>query len=650
MKSGIDPLGIDPDVRPQDDLFAHVNGGWLAATEIPADRGRYGTFDVLREQAEEHVREIIEEVAAGSPTPGTVAAKVGDLFACFMDEETVEGLGVEPLRRDLDLVRGMESPRAVLGVSGALGRSGVAGVVIPFVNTDDRDPSRYVVYLEQAGLGLPDESYYREDQHEARRTAYVAHVERMLDLAGWADPSAAAARVMALETRIAAGHWDKVANRDPVATYTLVDREGLEALAPGIDWSAYLTALGAPATALDQVVVRQPDHLASIDAALAEEPVDSWRDWLAWHLVHAHAPYLSSAFVAENFDFYGRILSGVPEMRARWKRGVSLVEEALGEAVGQLYVERHFGPHAKQRMLELVDNLVEAFRRSLSAVPWMGEQTRAEALTKLGQFTPKIGYPDSWRDYSALEVVPGDLVGNVRRAVAFEIDRSFAKLGGPVDRSEWFMTPQTVNAYYNPGLNEIVFPAAILQPPFFDVDADDAANYGGIGAVIGHEVGHGFDDKGSMFDGTGTLRDWWTEEDRAAFQSRADALAAQFDTLETRDAPGHKVNGALTVGENIGDLGGLTIGYSAYRISLDGEPAPEIDKATGEQRFFLGWAQVWRGKARREEAERLLALDPHSPTDLRANAVRNLTEFHEAFGVAEGDGLWLAPQERVRIF
>ncbi len=650
MKSGIDPLGIDPDVRPQDDLFAHVNGGWLAATEIPADRGRYGTFDVLREQAEEHVREIIEEVAAGSPTPGTVAAKVGDLFACFMDEETVEGLGVEPLRRDLDLVRGMESPRAVLGVSGALGRSGVAGVVIPFVNTDDRDPSRYVVYLEQAGLGLPDESYYREDQHEARRTAYVAHVERMLDLAGWADPSAAAARVMALETRIAAGHWDKVANRDPVATYTLVDREGLEALAPGIDWSAYLTALGAPATALDQVVVRQPDHLASIDAALAEEPVDSWRDWLAWHLVHAHAPYLSSAFVAENFDFYGRILSGVPEMRARWKRGVSLVEEALGEAVGQLYVERHFGPHAKQRMLELVDNLVEAFRRSLSAVPWMGEQTRAEALTKLGQFTPKIGYPDSWRDYSALEVVPGDLVVNVRRAVAFEIDRSFAKLGGPVDRSEWFMTPQTVNAYYNPGLNEIVFPAAILQPPFFDVDADDAANYGGIGAVIGHEVGHGFDDKGSMFDGTGTLRDWWTEEDRAAFQSRADALAAQFDTLETRDAPGHKVNGALTVGENIGDLGGLTIGYSAYRISLDGEPAPEIDEATGEQRFFLGWAQVWRGKARREEAERLLALDPHSPTDLRANAVRNLTEFHEAFGVAEGDGLWLAPQERVRIF
>jgi putative endopeptidase len=337
-------------------------------------------------------------------------------------------------------------------------------------------------------------------------------------------------------------------------------------------------------------------------------------------------------------------------MRERWKRGVGLVEEALGEAVGQLYVERHFPPHAKEAMVELVDNLVEAFRRSLTQVPWMGDDTRREALAKLGQFTPKIGYPQRWRDYSALEVRPGDLLGNVRRAVAVEVDRQLAKLGAPVDRDEWFMTPQTVNAYYNPGLNEIVFPAAILQPPFFDVDADDAVNYGGIGAVIGHEVGHGFDDQGSQFDGTGTLRNWWTEQDRAAFQSLADALIAQFSELETRDAPGHKVNGALTVGENIGDLGGLTIGHLAYRISLGDAPAPELDGWTGDQRFFLGWAQVWRGAARRAEAERLLALDPHSPMDLRANAVRNLTEFHEAFGVAPGDGMWVAPQDRVRIF
>jgi putative endopeptidase len=650
VKSGIDQAAIDPDVRPQDDLFAHVNGRWLATTTIPQDRGRYGTFDVLRETAEEHVRAIIEEVAAGAPQPGTVAAKVGDLYASFMDEQAVEALGVSPLADDLARVAAVADAGDVVALSGALGRSGVTGGVIAFVNTDDRDPSRYVVYLEQAGLGLPDESYYREDAHADKRTAYVAHVGRMLALAGWPDPEGAAQRVMALETRLAAGHWDKVTNRDPVKTYTLVDLAGLAEMGPGIDWVRYLDGLGAGPGAFEAVVVRQPDHVHSLAAALAEEPVEVWRDWLAWHVIHTHAPYLSLAVVEENFDFYGRTLSGVPEMRERWKRGVSLVEEALGEAVGQLYVERHFPPHAKERMVELVDNLVEAFRRSLSQVPWMGDDTRREALAKLGQFHPKIGYPDRWRDYSALEIVPGDLLGNVRRAVAFEVDRQLAKLGGPVDRDEWFMTPQTVNAYYNPGLNEIVFPAAILQPPFFDVEADDAVNYGGIGAVIGHEVGHGFDDQGSQFDGTGTLRNWWTDEDRAAFQALADALIAQFDQLETRDAPGHKVNGALTVGENIGDLGGLTIGCAAYRISLRDEPAPELDGRTGEQRFFLGWAQVWRGLARRAEAERLLALDPHSPMDLRANAARNLTEFHEAFGVREGDGMWVAPQDRVRIF
>ena len=650
MKSGIDQAAVDPDVRPQDDLFAHVNGRWLATTQIPEDRGRYGTFDVLRESAEEHVRAIIEEVAAGAPEAGTVAAKVGDLYASFMDEDAVEALGVGPIAEDLARVAAVADAGDVVALNGAFGRSGVLGLVIPFVNTDDRDPGRYVVYLEQAGLGLPDESYYREDAHADKRTAYVAHVGRMLALAGWPDPEGAADRVMALETRLAAGHWDKVTNRDPVKTYTLVDLAGLAEMGPGIEWVRYLEGLGAGPQAFEAVVVRQPDHVRSMAAALAQEPVEVWRDWLAWHVVHAQAPYLSAAVVEENFDFYGRTLSGVPQMRERWKRGVGLVEEALGEAVGQLYVERHFPPHAKERMVELVANLVEAFRRSLSQVPWMGDDTRREALAKLGQFTPKIGYPERWRDYSALEIRSGDLLGNVRRAVAFEVDRQLAKLGGPVDRDEWLMTPQTVNAYYNPGLNEIVFPAAILQPPFFDVDADDAVNYGGIGAVIGHEVGHGFDDQGSQFDGTGTLRNWWTDEDRAAFRSLADALIAQFDQLESRDAPGHKVNGALTVGENIGDLGGLIIGYSAYRIALGDEPAAELDGRTGEQRFFLGWAQVWRGLSRRAEAERLLALDPHSPMDLRANAARNLTEFHEAFGVGEGDGMWLAPEHRVRIF
>ncbi|GGL41020.1 peptidase M13 [Phycicoccus endophyticus] len=650
MRSGIDQDAVDATVRPQDDLFAHANGAWVARTEIPDDRGRYGTFDLLREAAEEHVRTIVEEVAAGSPAPGSVAAKVGDLYAAFLDEQTVEALGAGPVLADLERVAHVQDASGLLGLLGELARDGVPGPVLPFVNTDDRDPDRYVVYLEQAGLGLPDESYYRAPEHAATLAAYAPHVARMLELVGHPGAQAAAERVLALETRLAAGHWDKVTNRDPVRTYTLLERAELDALAPQVDWSAFLAGMHAPEAAFAHVVVRQPDYLRALGAALEEEPVEVWRDWLAWHVVHAHAPYLSSAFVEENFDFYGRTLSGVPRIRARWKRGVSLVEEALGEAVGQLYVERHFPPAAKEAMLELVGNIVEAFRRSLSSVPWMGETTRAEALAKLEAFTPKIGYPDRWRDYSALVVDRDDLLGTVRRAAAVELDRNLGKLGGPVDRGEWFMTPQTVNAYYNPGMNEIVFPAAILQPPFFDAEADDAANYGGIGAVIGHEIGHGFDDQGSQFDGRGELRDWWTAQDRARFQALADALVAQFDRLETRDAPGRKVNGALTVGENIGDLGGLTIGYSAYRISLGQDPAPQLDGLTGPQRFFLGWAQIWRGKARTAEAERLLAIDPHSPTDLRANAPRNLTEFHEAFGTRPGDGMWLSEEERVRVF
>ncbi len=650
MRSGIDTAALDPDVRPQDDLFAHVNGTWLATTEIPGDRGRYGTFDVLREQAEAHVRAIVDEVAAGSPEPGTVAAQVGELYASFMDEERVDALGVEPLRADLERIGEVRDAAGVVALLGSLGRQGVSGFVIPFVNTDSGDPDRYVVYLEQAGLALPDESYYREEQHEELRAAYLRHVGRMLTLAGWPGGEADADRVMALETRLAAGHWDKVTNRNPVKTYTLLDRAGLDELGPGIDWTAYLEGLGAPAEALDSVVVRQTDHIRSVASALADEPVEVWRAWLAWHLVHEYAPYLSAPFVEENFDFYGRTLSGVPELRVRWKRGVALIEGALGEAVGRLYVERHFPPRAKDRMVELVDNLVEAFRRSFARVPWMGDATREQALAKLEAFTPKIGYPDEWRDYSTLEVDPGDLVGNVRRATAFEVDRAFAKLGGPVDRGEWFLTPQTVNAYYNPGMNEIVFPAAILQPPFFDLEADDAVNYGGIGSVIGHEIGHGFDDQGSQFDGRGELRMWWTEDDRARFEALADALATQFSELESRDAPGHKVNGKLTVGENIGDLGGLTIGYSAYRISLGGEDAPVLDGLSGPERFFYGWATNWRARSREEDAVRRLNTDPHSPEDLRANAVRNLDEFHEAFGTAEGDGLWLAPEERVRIF
>ena len=650
--SGLDLHHIDPSVRPQDDLFGHANGRWIATTEIPADRGRYGSFDMLREKAEKHVHAIIEEVAAGSPAAGTVAAKVGDLYASFMDEDRIEGLGTAPLSVDLERVRSIETPTDLMRALGVFAREGVPGLVIPFVNTDDRDSTRYVVYLEQAGLGLPDESYYREERYAQVRDAYRSHLVRMLSLAGHEQAEHVAERVIALETRLAAAHWDTVTNRDPVKTYTLVDGEGLAALTPGLDWSAYAEGLHAP-DALDAVVARQPPFLTAAAEAVSEEPISTWREWLTWHVLHARAPYLGSGIVAENFDFYGRTLSGVPENRERWKRGVSLVEGSIGEAVGELYVARHFPPEAKEAMTTLVANLVEAFRRSFASLSWMGEETRAAAVRKLEAFTPKVGYPDRWRDYSTLHIEADDLMGNVRRAAAFESDRNLAKLGGPVDRGEWFMTPQTVNAYYNPGMNEIVFPAAILQPPFFSVGADDAVNYGGIGAVIGHEIGHGFDDSGSRFDGEGNLVNWWTDEDRARFEELTGALIAQFGELEPRDAPGERINGALTVGENIGDLGGLDIGLAAYRIATgadEGREPPVLDGLTGEQRFFLAWAQVWCGKTREAEARRLLAIDPHSPIDQRANAVRNIDAFHEAFGVREGDGMWLAPKERVSVF
>ncbi|MBP6997414.1 MAG: peptidase M13 [Phycicoccus sp.] len=641
---------MDRAVRAADDLFAAMNGTWVATTPIPADRGRYGTFDVLREQAEEHVHDIITEVSQGDAAAGGVAAQVGNLFSSFMDEERVDALGLAPLAAELEAAEAIAATDEIFALLGRWARQGVSGLILPFVSTDDRDSSRYLIHLEQGGLGLPDESYYREDAHADVRTAYVAHVERILAEAGTPNAAEAAARVMTLETRLAAAHADKVTNRDPMATYNLLTADELAARTPGVAWATWLRALGAPDGALDEVIVRQPGYIEAFAAALAEVDLRSWRDWLRWHLVHAHAPYLHAAVVNENFDFYGRTLSGVPEQRARWKRGVALVEGSLGEAVGQLYVERHFRPESKVAMDALVANLVRAFEAAFGELTWMTPQTQANALAKLTAFRPKVGFPDRWRDYSALEVVPGDLIGNVRRAAAFETDRELAKLGGPVDKDEWLITPQTVNAYYHPGLNEIVFPAAILQPPFFDVDADPAVNYGGIGAVIGHEIGHGFDDQGSQYDGDGNLRNWWTDEDREAFTALAARLIAQFDTLETRDAPGETVNGALTVGENIGDLCGLAIGLRAYRLALGGHEAPVIDGLTGDQRFFLGWAQIWRGVSREAEAKRLLALDPHAPMDLRANTARNLDEFHTAFGTQPGDGLWVDPGQRVQIY
>jgi putative endopeptidase len=650
VKSGIDQAAVDPDVRPQDDLFAHVNGRWLATTQIPEDRGRYGTFDVLRETAEEHVRAIIEEVAAGSPQPGTVAAKVGDLYASFMDEAAVEALGVGPLEHDLEQVRAVSDAADVVALTGVLGRAGVLGLVIPFVNTDDRDPSRYVVYLEQAGLGLPDESYYREDKFADIRTAYLVHLEKMLGLAGVPEAAAAAQRVFDVESRLAQGHWDRTETRDRQKTYNLTTLADLRTLVPALSWDAWGAALGATEEMLAETIVREPSYFEHLSTALSEVPLEDWKAWLAIRVIRAAAPYLSSDFVDENFEFYGRTLSGTPELRARWKRGVAFVEGSVGEAVGEQYVARHFPPRAKEMMVELVANLLEAYRRNIESLDWMGEETKQRAYRKLETFRPKIGYPDEFRDYSALEVSPDDLLANVRAVAAFETDRELGKLGGPVDRDEWFMLPQHVNAYYNPGMNEICFPAGILQPPFFDADADPAENYGGIGAVIGHEIGHGFDDQGSQYDELGNMDNWWTAEDRAAFQQRADMLIAQYDAYEPAELPGEHVNGALTVGENIGDLGGITIALKAYLISREGQDDREVDGLTGTQRVFLNFAHVWRGKRRKEQMLQLLTVDPHSPAEFRANIVRNLDEFHAAFGTAPGDGLWLDPQDRVRIW
>jgi putative endopeptidase len=650
-RSGIPTDELSDDVRPQDDLFRHVNGRWLTTAEIPADRAAHGVFHALHDQAERDVRAIVEEAAAADAPAGSDERKVGDLFAAFMDEDAVERHDAEPLAAALAEIRGVTSAGELVGLAGRLQRHGTGGFFGWYVDNDGDDATRYVVNLVQSGLGLPDESYYREDAYAEVREAYVDHVATTLRLVDEPEPEAAARRVFDLETALAKGHWTAVDSRDALKTHNKHARAELAALAPGVDWDAWIEGLAAPDGAFDQVVVHQPGAIETVGRLLGEIPLAHWQDWLVFHHVSAWSPYLSSRFVDANFGFYGTRLSGIPELRDRWKRGVDVVEDALGEAVGELYVARHFPPEHKAQMLRLVGWLVEAYRVDIDQLGWMSPGTRERALEKLRKFTPKIGYPDRWRDYSTLVIERDDLVGSLRRAAAFESDRNLAKIGQPIDRDEWHMTPQTVNAYYNPGMNEIVFPAAILRPPFFDPDADDAVNFGGIGAVIGHEIGHGFDDQGSRYDGDGNLVDWWTDDDRKRFDVRAQSLVEQYDGFVPEGlADDQHVNGALTVGENIGDLGGIQIAHTAYLLSLQGEEPPELDGLTGSQRVFLGWAQVWRTATRHEEQVRRLAVDPHSPPEFRANVVRNLDEFVEAFGVAEGDGMWLDPEHRVRIW
>jgi putative endopeptidase len=656
--AGIDLAEIDAAVRPQDDLFRHMNGKWIARTEIPGDKARYGSFAVLAENAEAAVRDIITGMAA--PAAGLIeggsdreADKIAALYASFMDEDRANSLGAEPIAADLKRALAVASIAELVALVAELERQGLGGFYGMGVDNDPGDPNRYIVFVMQGGIGLPDESYYTDEQFAEVREQYRAHIARMLQLVGFDEGEAShfAALSYDLESRIAASHWDRVASRDIQKLYNLRSSAELQDLTPTLDWAAYLEAAGAPESAFAEVVVGMPDAVSGLAALLVHDELEAWRAWLVWQIVRGSAALLSTEISKANFDFYGTALTGATEQRERWRRGVSFVEGAVGEAVGRLYVERHFDESAKASMDVLVGNLVEAYRQSILSLAWMGEETKERALEKLAKFTPKVGYPVKWRDYSSLAVDAADPLGNSRRVAEMEFDRELGKVGKPIDRDEWFMTPQTVNAYYNPGFNEIVFPAAILQPPFFDASWDDAANYGAIGAVIGHEIGHGFDDQGSQYDGDGKLTDWWTAEDREAFEARTSALIAQYNALSPEGADGQTVNGELTIGENIGDLSGLEIAWKAYLISLDGAEPPVVEGLSGAERFFLAWAQAWQQKSRPAETVRLLTIDPHSPNEFRCNQiVANLTPFHEAFGTKPGDGLWLEPEERVAIW
>lgn len=648
LTSGIDITSLNPLVRPQDDLFRHYNGKWLDSYQMPEDRSSDGIFRKLHDAAEAQVREIIES-SQGSGE----AQKIGDLYKSFMDTAAIAARGLTPITADLARIDSVTTLTEFISVMASLELRGIGGIFGAAIYPDAMDSDTNILYLGQGGLSLPDESYYREEQFAPIRSAFLTHVEKICALVGISDGARVAAEVLALETLIAKHHWDQVKDRDATLTYNKFSRAELEALAPQLLFDTWATHAQVPAKAFESVVVCEPSFFQSVSELLGDfsSHRSSWISWLKLNLVSASAAYLTDEIVLQNFDFYAKTLSGTPQIRDRWKRGVSLTQGALGEALGKIYVEKYFSATAKSQMQLLVDNLLEAYRISIIDLPWMSPSTKEKALEKLKKFTPKIGYPDKWRDYSSLEISADDLIGNLWRIAAFDHAYAIAKIGAPVDRDEWHMTPQTVNAYYNPLANEIVFPAAILQPPFFDLSADMAANYGGIGAVIGHEIGHGFDDQGSKYDGDGNMVDWWSDEDRRKFESLTSVLVKQFDALSPESTPDIHVNGAFTLGENIGDLGGLGIAYKAYQLSLNGAQSPVIDGLTGDQRFFLSYAHSWRNKNRPEEVRRRIAIDPHSPDEFRCNQiVRNVQEFYDAFNVTENDALWLAPDERVRIW
>ncbi|CAB4568835.1 MAG: peptidase M13 [Actinobacteria bacterium] len=652
---GIDATSLDKQTRAQDDLFRHVNGTWLDKTEIPEDKAIYGSFHMLADASEEAVKLILEEAAA-NPKPG-VSQQIGDLYACFLDEAKANELGPEPIKADLNQVAELKTIGEATRLLGEFERTGTSGIFAMYVDNDPNDPTRYQVNLYQGGLGLPDEAYYREDKHKEILEAYQVHVGKMFALAGWdKDQATAAAKtVVELETTLASKHWDNVATRDADKTNNPTKFAELQKLTPTFHWNFWFEGAGIDPKVLAESIVMMPSFFEGLASVYSESNLENIKTWLSWNVISSKAAYLSQEFVDERFAFYGTKLTGAPVNRARWKRAVSLVEGSLGEAVGKIYVQKYYPPEAKAKMDQLVEYLIQAYRESIQELEWMSDETKKKALVKLTKFTPKIGYPTKWKDYSSIVIDRNDLVGNVKRVTSWGLDREMKKIGSPIDREEWFMTPQTVNAYYNPGFNEIVFPAAILQPPFFSLESDDAVNFGAIGAVIGHEIGHGFDDQGSKYDGDGALISWWSDADRKSFEERTASLISQFNELSPAQLPDeNKVNGELTIGENIGDLGGLGIAYRAYLLSLKdnggSEPAP-IDGLTAKQRLFLSWAQAWRTKGRDEMVLQRLATDPHSPPEFRCNQiVRNIDAFYEAFDLSPEDALWLDQSQRVSIW
>jgi putative endopeptidase len=644
---GFDASGIDAAVKPGDDFFNYANGAWAARTEIPADKTSYGAFNMLFDKSQEQLRDIILADADAKAPAGSNAAKVGALYNAFMDEKRIEALDAKPIAGDLAAVRAAKTKAQIAALMGK-GHMGFGSSIFNAgVGVDAKRPDTYAVYVRQSGLGLPDRDYYLKDSFKEKKAAYQVYIAQMLDRIGWADADKRAAEIVAFETKIAEASWSRIESRDRDKTYNPTAVADLAKQAPGFDWNAWFAAMGMGK--VKTVIVAQNTALPKIAKVYADTPVETLQAWQAFRVADDAAPFLSKRFVDARFAFRNKTLSGQPENTPRWKRGVNLVNGSLGEVVGQEYVAKHFPAESKAKMEVLVANLRVALKARIDKLEWMSPETKAKAQDKLAKFTVKIGYPNKWRDYSALKIDATDLVGNVRRSGAYEWNYDLARLGKPVDRSEWGMTPQTVNAYYNSTLNEIVFPAAILQPPFFDPNADMAVNYGGIGGVIGHEISHGFDDQGRKSNGDGVLSDWWTAEDAAKFKAQAAKLGAQYDAYEV--APGAHVQGGLTMGENIGDLGGILLALDAYHASLNGQPAPVVDGFTGDQRVFLGWAQVWREKARLDAEKAQVVSDPHSPAHFRVvGPMRNVDAWYEAFGVKPGDKYYVDPKDRVRIW